>query len=66
VARSRRRCGDERRIKQFAGEIVELGASSPPGKLPPMSAVGRPCSSSLIPQKLPKNGWKERHIGVSI
>jgi hypothetical protein len=36
-----------------------------PSKLPPMSAVSRPCSPSLIPQKLPKNGPKERHNGVS-
>jgi len=38
-------------------EIQWAARDSPePSKLPSMSAVGRPCSSSLIPQKLPKNG----------
>jgi hypothetical protein len=46
VGRSRRRCGDERRIKQLAGEIVELGASSPPSKLPPIvKPKAHTCSS---------------------
>jgi hypothetical protein len=30
------------------------------------SAVGRPCSRSLIPQNLPKYGGKKHHCGVSI
>jgi hypothetical protein len=53
------------RIKQFAGEIVELGCLPGPSKLPLMSAVGHPCSRSLIPQKLPKSGWLPRYRGLS-
>jgi hypothetical protein len=44
-------------------EIADLRG---PSKLPPLSAVGRPCSPSLIPQKLPKNSQEERIGGVSI
>jgi hypothetical protein len=51
-------------IKRPTGGIVDPRAS--PGPLPPMSAVSRPCSSSLIPQKLPKNCRKEHHSGGSI
>jgi hypothetical protein len=38
----------------------------PPGPSPPMSAVGRPCSRTLIPQKLLKNDWNERRLDVSV
>jgi hypothetical protein len=37
---------------------VDQAATSWLSKLPPMAAIGRPYSPSLIPQKLPKNGWK--------
>src|SRR5436190_20128709 len=46
-------------ILKLVGLPCLLGAS----ELPPTSAVGRLCSSSLIPQKLPKNGGKNV-IGV--
>jgi hypothetical protein len=41
-------------------------ASPGPSKLPPKSAVGRPYSPSLIPQKLPKNDWNERRLDVNV
>jgi hypothetical protein len=58
-------------VEEAAGSAVNVDQAAyrrdrrRPSKLPPMSAVGRPCSPSLIPQKPPKNDWKERHSGVS-
>jgi hypothetical protein len=49
-------------IKRPTGEIVDPAADV---ELPPMSAVGRLSSWSLIPQKLPKNGYRNRRTGVS-
>jgi SMODS-associated and fused to various effectors sensor domain len=43
-------------IKGATGGILDTRALPGPSKLPPMSVVARPCSRSLIPQKLPKDG----------
>jgi hypothetical protein len=57
VGSSRRRCGDER--KQLAGEIVELGASPRPLKLPLMSAAGRPPLFTLAYSPKAPEKWLE-------
>jgi hypothetical protein len=50
-------------IKRPTGEIVDPAADV---ELPPMSAVGRLSSWSLIPQKLPKNGGEEPRCVISV
>jgi hypothetical protein len=52
-------------IKLPTGEIVDPRALPGPSKLPPMSAVERPSSRSLIPQKLPKKRLEERNMALS-